>query len=423
MPNRPPKKKTNTQEPEFSDELLDKLLEGYGGPDDMFGQDGLLDRLKSRLVERSLHTELTHHLGYDKHDTRPEGTENARNGTGPIRKIKTESGEIEVSVPRDRDGSFEPALLPKYARRIEGFDDMVIGLYARGMSTRDIQDQLQEIYKFKVSPDLISDVTDEILVEVTEWQNRPLEDVYPIVYFDALVTKVRTDGRVVKRAVYIALGISLDGQKEVLGMWVGENEGAKFWLGILTELKNRGMQDMFIACVDGLKGFPEAIEVEYPQTEVQVCIVHMVRHSLRFVGWKERKQVAADLKTIYRAPTEAAARQALSAFREKWDKQFPTIGDSWERNWENLNTFFAYPEEIRRAIYTTNAIESLNHSLRKLLKTKKAFPNETALTKVLYLGLRRASAKWTRPIQHWKAAMQRFAALFSERMPEENKAA
>lgn len=422
MPNRPSRKKT-TEEPEFSDELLDRLLEGYGGPDDMFGQDGLLDRLKSKLVERSLHGELTTHLGYSKHETRPEGTANARNGTGPKRKIKTESGEIEVSLPRDRDGSFESALLPKYARRIEGFDDMVIGLYARGMSVRDIQDQLQEIYKIKVSSDLISNVTDEILEEVTEWQNRPLDEVYPILYFDALVTKVRTDGRVIKRAVYIALGINMDGQKEVLGMWVGENEGAKFWLGILTELKNRGMQDMFIACVDGLKGFPEAIEVEYPKTEVQVCIVHMVRHSLRYVGWKERKKVAADLKTIYRAATEATARKALVAFREKWDGQFPTIGDSWERNWENLNTFFGYPDEIRRVIYTTNAIESLNHSLRKVLKTKKAFPSETALMKLLYLGLRRASAKWTMPIQHWKGAMQRFATLFPDRMPEESKAA
>ena len=422
MPKRPSKKESSG-ETEFNDELLDQLLEGYGGPQDMFGQDGLLDRLKSRLVERSLHAELTNHLGYSKHDGKPDGTTNARNGTAPKRKIKTESGEIEVSVPRDRDGSFEPALLPKYARRIEGFDDMVIGLYARGMSTRDIQDQLQEIYKIDVSPELISDITDEILAEVTEWQNRPLDEVYPILYFDALVTKVRTDGRVIKRAVYIALGINMEGQKEVLGMWIGENEGAKFWLGILTELKNRGMRDMFIACVDGLKGFPDAIEVEYPKTEVQVCIVHMVRHSLRYVGWKERKEVAADLKTIYRAPTEDAASQALVAFREKWDDQFPTIGESWERNWENLNTFFAYPDEIRRVIYTTNAIESLNHSLRKVLKTKKAFPNETALMKVLYLGLKRASKKWTMAIQHWKGAMQRFATLFPDRMPEENKPA
>ena len=303
------------------------------------------------------------------------------------------------------------------------FDNLVISLYARGMSTRDIQDQVREIYAIEVSPDLISTVTDEILEEVTEWQNRPLNEVYPIVYFDALVSKVRTDGKVVKRAVYIALGIDLEGQKEVLGMWLGENEGAKFWLSILTELKNRGMRDMFIACVDGLKGFPEAIEVEYPKTDVELCIVHTVRHSLRYVGWKECKAVATDLKTIYRAPTEQAALQALAEFRQKWDGRFPTIAESWERIWDNLATFFDFPEEIRRVIYTTNAIESLNHSLRKVLKTKKAFPSEQALMKVLYLALKKASAKWTMSIQNWKYAMQRFSTIYRDRLPAENQAA
>lgn len=421
MPNRRSKKKTGKHE--FSDELLDQLLESYDGPGDMFGPEGLLDSLKSRLVERSLAAELTNHLGYEKHGNRAETSANVRNGSAPKRKIKTETGELEISVPRDRDGTFEPALLPKYARRLEGFDDLVISLYARGMTTRDIQDQVKDIYAIEVSPDLISMVTSQIMEEVTEWQNRPLDEVYPIVYFDALVAKVRTDGKVVKRAVYIALGIDLEGQKEVLGMWLGENEGAKFWLSILTELKNRGMQDMLIACVDGLKGFPDAIEAEFPKTDVQLCIVHMVRHSLRYVGWKERKTVAADLKTIYRAPTEKAALQALAKFREKWDARFPTIGDIWERNWTNLSTFFDFPIEIRRVIYTTNAIESLNHSMRKLLKTKKAFPTEQALMKVLYLALKRASAKWTMPIQNWGYAMQRFTIIYGDRLPIESQAA
>ena len=301
MPNRP--KKTNRKF-EFEGKLLDELLENYEGtPDDMFGSEGLLESLKASLVERALKSELTHHLGYEKHDK--SDSANARNGTSR-KTVKTKTGQFEVSVPRDRDGSFEPVLVPKYARRIEGFDDMVINLYARGTTTREISEQLSEIYKLEISHDLISTITDEILDEVEAWQNRPLDDLYPIVFFDALVAKVRDDhGRVVKKAVYIALGVNADGHKEVLGMWIGGAEGAKFWLRILTELKNRGMKDMFIACVDGLKGFPEAIEAEYPKTCVQLCIVHMVRYSLKYVGWKERKNVAADLKLIYRAPTEA----------------------------------------------------------------------------------------------------------------------
>lgn len=415
MPNRRSKEKKGKFH--FEEELLDHLLEDYEGPADMFGSEGLLESLKTKLVERALQGEMTAHLGYEKHGHRPEDSENARNGT-TRKRVKTESSEIAIEVPRDRDGSFDPILVPKGVRRLKGFDDMVIALYARGMTTRDIQAQLKEVYAVDVSPDLISNITDEVLEEVEAWQNRPLNDLYPIVFFDALVASVRDDsGRVVKKSVYLALGINTEGRKEVLGMWIGASEGAKFWLQILTELKNRGMKDMFIACIDGLKGFPEAIAAEYPETRVQLCIVHMVRHSLRYVGWKERKQVAADLKKIYRAATAVEGEKELRKFREKWDERFPTIGESWERNWENLCTFFEFPEEIRKAIYTTNAIESLNHSLRKVLKNKKALVSDNALRKILYLGLTKASEKWTMPIRNWPGAMQRFAILFGDRFP------
>ena len=368
-------------------------------------------------MQRALEGELNAHLGYRKHQLRPEGQSNARNGHCPAKTVKSRDGEIRIRTPRDREGSFEPQIVPKNVRRLENFDNAVLHLYAQGMSVRDIQGHLREIYQTEVSPELISEVTDEVLEEVERWRSRPLDEVYPIVYFDALVTRIREGSRVVKKSVYIALGLNLQGHKEVLGMWVGATEGAKFWLGILTELKNRGMKDMFIACVDGLKGFPEAIEAEYPETKVQLCIVHMVRNSLRYVSWKQRKEVAGDLKKIYRASTEEAGLKALDEFAEKWDKSFPLISQSWRRNWENLRTLFEYPPEIRRVIYTTNAIESLNHSMRKVLKNRKALPNEQALLKVLYLGLKKASGKWTRPVQNWNAALNRFAIEFGERLP------
>jgi putative transposase len=414
MPNR---SKNKNKKFSFEAALLDKLLENYKSPDDMFGSDGLLESLKAELVERALQGELTHHLGYDKHTSRPEECTNARNGSTP-KTLQTETRAIEIQVPRDREGSFEPILVPKHSRRLAGFDDKVISLYARGMSTRDIEGILSEFYGAEVSPSLISAVTDEITGAVEEWQNRPLDEVYPVVYFDALVAHVRDEesARVVNKAVYIALGINREGAKEVLGMWIGGAEGAKFWLRIMTELKNRGMKKMFIACVDGLKGFPEAIEVEYPEACVQLCIVHMVRNSLRYVSYKDRAKVAADLKQIYRCTTAQEARTELAKFREKWDKQFPSIGESWENNWENLTTFFEFPEEIRRVIYTTNAIESLNHSLRKVLKNKKALVSDKALKKILYLALQKASEKWTRPIANWGAAMQRFAIMFGEKI-------
>lgn len=414
MPEKSTKRSNNL---EISSELLDQILEGYQKPEDLFGNGGIFDRLKERLIHRILEGELTAHLGFEKHDKRPEGQGNTRNGYCPAKTVKTDDGELQVRLPRDRTGSFEPVIVPKNARRLPGFDDAIIHLYAKGMTVRDIQDHLREIYKIEVSPDLISEVTDEVLKEITEWQNRPLDDVYPIVYLDALVSRVREGGRVIKKAVYIALGVNLDGNKELLGMWIGENEGAKFWLGVLTELRNRGLQDVFIACVDGLTGFPDAIEAVYPQTKIQLCIVHMVRNSLKLVNYKQRAEVAADLKAIYQSPTEELGLQALEDFTAKWKGQYPLISKSWTAHWENIRTLFDYPPEIRKVIYTTNAIESLNHSLRKVLKNRKSFPNDEALMKALYLGLRKACEKWTRPVKNWSSALNQFAIEFGTRMP------
>ena len=324
---------------------------------------------------------------------------------------------MPIEVPRDRDSSFEPVIIPKGQTRFAGFDDKIISLYARGMTTREIQGHLEEIYGVEVSPTLISTVTDAVTDEVKIWQNRSLDAVYPIVYMDAIRVKVRDNGHVMNKAVYLAIGITMDGVKEVLGMWVAENEGAKFWLQVVTELRNRGVQDIFIACVDGLKGFPEAIETVFPQAQVQLCIVHMVRNSLKYVSWKQRKEVAADLKTIYQAPTAEQAEMDLMAFEEKWDKTHPSIGQSWRRNWERITPFFAYSPEIRKVIYTTNAIESLNMSLRKVTKNRGSFPNDESMLKLLYLALNNIAKKWTMPIRDWKAALNRFSILFGDRMP------
>ncbi len=410
MANKAAKKKPTESE------LINLVLEDYENPEDLLGNGGLFDRLKAGIVERVLEGELNHHLGYEKHEQKPEGQSNSRNGCSPAKSIKTRDGELQIRTPRDRDGSFDPTLVPKNARRLEGFDDSVIHLYAKGMSVRDIQDHLKTIYGIKVSPDLISEVTDEVLKEVEQWQDRPLDEVYPIVYFDALVVKVRENGRVVKKAVYLVLGINMEGNKELLGMWIGGNEGAKFWLGVLTELQNRGVKDIFIACMDGLTGFPDAVEAAFPKTKVQLCIVHMVRNSLKYVSWKERKEVARDLKKIYQASTESLGKKALDEFEEKWGERFALIIQSWRQHWENLCPIYEYPDEIRRVIYTTNAIESLNHSLRKVLKNRKSFPNDEALKKVLYLGLSKASEKWTRPIANWGAVLNRFAIEFDERL-------
>ena len=349
------------------DELLDELLKEYKDPEDLFGKDGIFKELKKRLIEKAMDTEITHHLGYEKHSPTGKNTGNSRNGKYS-KTIKSDSGEIPINVPRDRKGSFEPRIVKKHQTRFDGFDDKIISMYARGMTTRDIQAHLEELYGVEVSPDLISDVTDSVINEVKEWQNRPLDDVYAIVYLDATVVKVRSEGRVIKKSAYLAIGVNLEGLKDVLGIWLEETEGAKFWLKVMTEIKNRGVKDIFIACVDGLKGFPDAIEAVYPKTEVQLCIVHMVRNSLRFVSWKDRKVVAKDLKAVYQAASEEEARMHLDAFADQWDKKYPTISKSWQNHWQRVIPFFAYPQEIRKIIYTTNAIESLNNTLKKTIK-------------------------------------------------------
>jgi putative transposase len=401
--------------PSDTDRLLDELLKGKS-PEEILGKEGLLKELTKRLVERALEGEMTEHLGSEPHAPGVKNTGNSRNGKTP-KTVKTDHAEIDLAVPRDRNGDFEPQLVKKRQRRLPGFDEKVIALYARGMTTREIQGHLHELYGVEVSPSLISNVTDAILEDVKIWQGRPLDAVYPIVYLDAIHLKLRRDGHVQVQAVYLALGINLEGQKELLGLWVGESEGSKFWMSILTELKNRGLQDILIACVDGPKDFPEAIESIFPKTEVQLCIVHMIRNSLRYVSWKERKIVAADLRTIYTAPTAEAAEQALEAFEEKWDSRFPTISKSWRQRWENVIPFFAYPPEIRKVIYTTNAIESIHASLRKVTKKRGAFPNEDAVRKVLYLAIRSVSGRWQRSIKDWVSALNHFTIVFDGRVP------
>ena len=396
-------------------EILEELLKDYKSPEDLLGQGGLLKELTKALVEKALDGELTHHLGYPKYSS--SKNDNARNGKSK-KGLLTDHGKMEIVSPRDRNGSFEPELVKKRQTRFDGFDDKILSMYARGMTVREIQGHLEEIYAVEVSLDLISSVTDSVLEEVKAWQNRTLDAVYPIVFMDALRVKIRDNGHVINKAVYMALGVNLDGNKEVLGLWVAKEEGAKFWLKVVTELKNRGVKDMFIACVDGLKGFPEAIESVYPETQVQLCIVHMVRNSLRFVPWKDKKAVVADLKTIYTATNAEVAKENLNAFRSKWNEKYPTIADSWERNWEGLIPFLSYPDYIRKAIYTTNAIESLNRSLRKVSKNRGSFPNDESALKLLYLALRNISKKWTMPIRLWKQALNQFVILFPGRLVE-----
>ena len=405
-----------TSPKERQEALLDELLKDYSDPKDILGEHGLLKHLTRRLVERALEAEMVEHLGYEPHALEGQGTDNSRNGK-TTKTVQSDRGQFEIKVPRDRNSRFEPQLVKKRQRRMEGFDDKVLSLYARGLSTRDIQDQLEELYGVEVSPTLISNITEAVLEEVRRWQSRPLSSVYPILYFDALFVKSRQDGPVKNRAVYLALGINLDGEKELLGLWINETEGAKFWLSVFNELKNRGVQDCFVACVDGLTGLPEAIEAVFPQTQVQLCIVHKVRNSLRYVSWKERKAVAADLRAIYGAATLTEAEQALEGFSEKWDAKYPAISPSWRANWQRLTTFFDYPPEIRKVIYTTNAIESLNASMRKVLKNRGAFPNDESIIKLLFLSLNHVTKKWTQPIQYWKAALNQFVILFGNRVP------
>jgi putative transposase len=360
---------------------------------------------------------MTEHLGYEKHSPDGANSGNSRNGTSEPKTLKTGNGEIEIVTPRDRNSTFEPQLVRKRQVRLQGFDEKVIAFYSRGMTTREIQEQLLEVYGTEVSPALISRVTDAVLDEVKAWQNRPLDAVWPVVYLDAIHLKIRTDGRVQNRAVYVALGINLSGNKELMGLWIGESEGAKFWLNVLTELQSRGVQDILIAAVDGLTGFPEAIESVFPQTEVQLCIVHLVRNSLRYVPWKTKRAVLKDLKPIYKATTVEAAEQALEAFEKTWADQYPMAVKAWRSRWDNIIPFFGYPEPIRKVIYTTNAVESLNAQLRKVTKKRGAFPTDDAVRKVLYLAIQRVSKRWTMPIQDWPAALNYFSIVFEGRVP------
>src|SRR5450432_1417903 len=395
--------------------LIDKLLADYKNQEDIIGENGLLKQLTKALLERAMRAELTEHLGYEKHDPAGHNCVNSRNGA-TTKTLKGDFGEIPLETPRDRNGSYEPKIIGKSQTRFTGFDDKIISMYARGMSTREIQGHLEEIYKVEVSPTLISNVTEAVMEEVKAWQSRPLDAVYPIVYLDALVVKMRTEGRVENRAVHVAIGIGMDGNKEVLGLWTTANEGAKFWLQVLTELKNRGLKDIFLACVDGLKGFPQAIETVYPKTTVQLCIVHMTRASLNYVSWKERKEVAMDLKAIYRAATDEQAERQLAAFEAKWNRKYPTIGALWRRNWQGIVPFFQFSPEIRKIVYTTNAIESLNMSLRKAIKIRGPFPSEDAALKVMYLALRNLARKW-HSVQNWREALNCFAMLWEDRFP------
>ena len=375
----------------------------------------LTKTLRKAMIEAALGSEMTEHLGYEKHSTDGNGSGNSRNGKSK-KVLKGDHGEVEVDIPRDRSGTFEPQILKKGQTRLSVLDDQILALYAKGMSTRDIAATLKELYDTDVSPALISKVTDRVLEQVQLWQARELDPLYPIVYLDCIVLKIRENQRVIKRSMYVALGVNLEGHKELLGLWLADTEGAKFWLSVLTELRNRGVEDILIACVDGLKGFPEAIASEYPQTQVQLCIVHMVRNSLRFVPWKDYKAVTADLKTIYQAKTEDQALQQLDSFEKTWGEKYPQIIKSWQDNWDNVATLFQYPPDIRKAIYTTNAIESLNSVIRKATKQRKVFPTNQSAMKVVYLAISAASKKWTMPIRHWKLALNRFTIEFGERV-------
>ena len=406
----------NAKKHAVPEELLSGLLADYKKPEDLIGENGLLKQLTKLLVEKALDAELSEHLGHGKNEPVANEAGNTRNGKSR-KTLKGEFGELPIEVPRDRHGTFEPQLIPKHQTRWAGFDDKILSLYARGMTVREIQAHLEEMYGTEVSPSLISSITDAVAEEVKAWQSRPLDPIYPIIYLDCIHVKVR-EGAVRVKAVYLAIGVTMTGEKEVLGLWLAQTEGAKFWLQVVTELRNRGVQDIFIACVDGLKGFPEAIEAVFPRAAVQLCVVHMVRYSLNYVSWKRRPEVAADLKRIYQSATADEAEQRLGEFEAKWDDEYLPRGQSWRRNWPRLTPFFDYPPEIRKVIYTTNAIESVNMSLRKLTKNRGSFPSDEALMKLFYLALRNISQKWTMPIRDWKAALNRFTIQFEERIPQ-----
>jgi len=400
----------------LADEVIDELLAGARTEEEIVGPGGVLAQLTKRLVERAMAAELTEHLGYEPHQEPTGGVGNTRNGSTP-KTLATEHGPVEVRTPRDRNGSFEPQIVRKGQRRFQGFDDKILALYSRGVSTRDIEAHLAEIYGVNVGRDLISRVTDAVMEDVREWQQRPLDDVYPVVFLDALVLKIREGGSVQRRACYLALGVTLEGERDVLGMWFQETEGAKFWMQVLSELKQRGVNDILLCCVDGLKGFPEAIEAIFPATVVQTCVVHLIRHSLKYVPRREREQVARDLKPIYTAVDADAAQAALEVFDDKWGARFPVITQAWLNAWEYVTPFLAFPPELRRVVYTTNAIEALNRQLRKAIKTKGHFPNEEAARKLIYLAITNAVPAWTRT-RNWTTALLAFKIHFGDRLPE-----
>ena len=397
-------------------EVLQELLKDYKGPEDLTGENGLLKQLTKALVESAMGAELSGHLGYEKNETGEKSTVNRRNGSSS-KTVRSDQGPLELEVPRDRDATFEPRIVGKHQREFAGFSDKILSMYARGMTNREITGHLKEIYGTEVSPQFITTVTDGVVESLEEWRNRELESVYPIVFFDAIVVKVRETGHVAKRSIYMALAINLEGKKELLGLWLGESEGAKYWLGIMTELKNRGVQDILIAAVDGLTGFPDAIHTVYPATDVQLCIVHVVRSSLKFVPYKDRKTVAAGLKKIYTAATEETALVALQEFCSVWDEKYPMIGKSWKSRWSEISPFLEYPAEIRKAIYTTNAIESLNYGVRKVTRNRAAFPTADAAMKLVFMALKNISKKWTMPIQNWSQALNHLAIKFEGRVP------
>jgi putative transposase len=401
--------------PTIRPELLVELLKSAKKPEDIFGPDGLLHRLKGALMERMLEAEMSDHLGFEANDADGHGSGNSRNGHSG-KTVQTETGPVAIRVPRDRKGTFEPRLVPKHHRRLEGFDDKVLALYARGMSTRDIQEHLRELYGTDITPDLVSRVTEAVLDEAKAWQQRPLEAVYPIVYLDALFVSVRDGGTVTKKAAYLALGMTLSGERDVLGIWLQGTEGARFWLSVLTDLKNRGVEDVFFVCCDGLTGFPQAIEAAFPKAVVQTCIVHMIRASLRYVSYAHRRSLVLDLRAIYGADTEDAAAAALDAFEQRWTAKYPAVIRLWRSRWPEVVPFLAYPKEIRKILYTTNIIESLNAQLRKVLRPKGHFPNDDAVLKILFLALQRAKLHWSQP-SHWKNALAYFAIFFGDRLP------
>lgn len=402
---------TQVNEKELN-ELAAKLMGELKGEKDV---DAFTKVLRKQFWEATLEGEMDDHLGYSKHDSTGNGSGNSRNGK-TRKKLKSELGELEIESPRDRNSSFEPQAISKRQSRVKGIDDKILFLYAKGQSTRDIASTIQELYDIEISPSLISRVTERVSAHIEQWQSQPLDPLYPILYLDCISLKIRHNQQVINKSMYLALGVNLNGHKELLGMWLAENEGAKFWLSVLTELKSRGLEDILIACVDGLKGFPEAIEAQYPQCKVQLCIVHMIRNSLKLVPYKDYKAVTADLKLIYQAPTESEAQNQLEHFADKWDEKYPQISKSWQSNWHNLIAIYDYPPDIRKAIYTTNAIESLNSVVRKATRNRKVFPDDASAKKVVYLAIEQAAKKWTMPIRNWKLALNRFSIEFGERV-------